>query len=61
MGDGTYVHSGVMSIRACVASGANMTFRILYNGAVAMTGGQQNDTGIWSSPPNMAKQLLGEG
>ena len=43
MGDGTYNHSGLMAIRAAVAANANMTFKILFNDAVAMTGGQRND------------------
>ncbi|HCP00551.1 MAG TPA: indolepyruvate ferredoxin oxidoreductase family protein [Rhodospirillaceae bacterium] len=43
IGDGTYYHSGLLAIRAAIASGANMTYKILYNDAVAMTGGQQMD------------------
>ena len=58
MGDGTYFHSGLMSIRAAVAAGVNITFKILYNDAVAMTGGQQVDGPL--SPEAMAVQLLAE-
>ena len=43
LGDGTYNHSGLMAIRAAIAAGVTMTFKILYNDAVAMTGGQSND------------------
>ncbi len=43
IGDGTYNHSGIQAIRAALASDANITFKILYNDAVAMTGGQGND------------------
>ena len=46
MGDGTYNHSGLQAIRACVGAGTDITFKILYNDAVAMTGGQRNDGGL---------------
>ncbi|HAQ49122.1 MAG TPA: pyruvate ferredoxin/flavodoxin oxidoreductase [Glaciecola sp.] len=59
LGDGTYYHSGYMGIRGSVASGANITFKILYNDAVAMTGGQAHDGP--NTVANIAKQTLAEG
>jgi indolepyruvate ferredoxin oxidoreductase len=46
LGDGTYNHSGVQAIRAALAEGTNMTYKILFNDAVAMTGGQQAEGGL---------------
>ncbi len=46
LGDGTYNHSGIQAIRAAVAVNANMTYKILFNDAVAMTGGQPNEGGL---------------
>jgi indolepyruvate ferredoxin oxidoreductase len=46
IGDGTYNHSGILAIRAAVAAGTTMTYKILFNDAVAMTGGQANDGGL---------------
>jgi indolepyruvate ferredoxin oxidoreductase len=59
LGDGTYNHSGYMAIRAAVASGVNITYKILYNDAVAMTGGQQHDGSL--TVPQIARQVAAEG
>jgi indolepyruvate ferredoxin oxidoreductase len=59
IGDGTYNHSGLLAIRAAVASGVNITYKILYNDAVAMTGGQANDGPL--SVPMVARQMRAEG
>ncbi len=59
LGDGTYNHSGYMAIRAAVAANTNITFKILYNDAVAMTGGQHNDGGL--TVPQVARQVAAEG
>ncbi len=59
IGDGTYNHSGYMALRASIASGVNVTYKILYNDAVAMTGGQTNDgnLSVWK----IANQVAAEG
>lgn len=59
IGDGTYVHSGILSIRAAVAAAVPMTFKILYNDAVAMTGGQTPEG--HPSPLDIARQCAAEG
>ena len=59
IGDGTYNHSGYMALRASIASGVNVTYKILYNDAVAMTGGQMNDGNL--SVPKIAAQVAAEG
>ncbi len=58
LGDGTYYHSGSLAIRAAVAAGVNITFKILYNDAVAMTGGQAMDGPL--DVPMIARQLAAE-
>ncbi len=59
LGDGTYNHSGIQAIRAAIAAGTNITYKILFNDAVAMTGGQGNDGGL--SAPRVARELISMG
>ncbi len=59
MGDGTYSHSGYLAIRQAAAVGANITYKLLYNDAVAMTGGQPVDRRL--SVPEIARQVQAEG
>ena len=59
IGDGTYYHSGLMSIRAAIAADVNVTFKILYNDAVAMTGGQPMDGPL--TVPVITRQMHAEG
>ncbi len=59
LGDGTYNHSGSLAIRFAHASNANITYKILYNDAVAMTGGQPHEGGLKSD--QIARQVRAEG
>jgi len=59
MGDGTYFHSGLLAIRAAVAAKVNITYKLLYNDAVAMTGGQPIDGTL--TVPQITCQLADEG
>ncbi|MDD9976846.1 MAG: indolepyruvate ferredoxin oxidoreductase family protein, partial [Boseongicola sp.] len=59
MGDGTYNHSGLLAIRAALTTDANITYKLLYNDAVAMTGGQSNDGNL--PPDRIARELLAMG
>ncbi|MFO1306732.1 MAG: indolepyruvate ferredoxin oxidoreductase family protein [Burkholderiales bacterium] len=59
LGDGTYFHSGVLAIRAAVAANVNITYKILYNDAVAMTGGQPIDGTL--TQQDVARQVAAEG
>lgn len=59
LGEGTYFHSGSMAIRQSIAAGANITYKILFNDAVAMTGGQPVDGQI--TVPAIAQQVSSEG
>jgi len=59
LGDGTYFHSGHLAVRAAVAAGVNITYKILFNDAVAMTGGQPIDGPL--TVPAIAQQMAAEG
>ncbi|MEM9476059.1 MAG: indolepyruvate ferredoxin oxidoreductase family protein [Pseudomonadota bacterium] len=59
LGDGTYNHSGILAIRAALAAGTNITYKILYNDAVAMTGGQANEGEL--APDQIVRELQAMG
>jgi indolepyruvate ferredoxin oxidoreductase len=59
LGDGTYFHSGLLAIRAAVSAKVNITYKILFNDAVAMTGGQATDGSI--TVPQITRQVAAEG
>lgn len=62
LGDGTYFHSGILAVRQSIAAGVNITYKVLYNDAVAMTGGQQvGERAEGHSVLQIQKSLVSEG
>ncbi len=59
LGDGTFLHSGMLSVQASVAAGVNITYKLLYNRAVAMTGGQASVNAM--DPPAITRMLQAMG
>ncbi len=59
IGDGTYFHSGQLAVQACVAAGVNITYKILFNSAVAMTGAQDVQAGL--TVPELTHKLVADG
>jgi indolepyruvate ferredoxin oxidoreductase len=59
LGDGTYFHSGYLAIRQAIATNTNITYKVLYNDAVAMTGGQPHDGNV--HPWTISQQVHAEG
>ena len=59
LGDGTYNHSGALALRFAIDSKVNVTYKILFNDAVAMTGGQRHEGGL--TVPQIAKQVSADG
>ncbi|MEX0282295.1 MAG: indolepyruvate ferredoxin oxidoreductase family protein [Arenibacterium sp.] len=59
LGDGTYNHSGIQAIRAAVSAGTSITYKILYNDAVAMTGGQSNEGNL--GPERIVREVQAMG